>query len=60
MFGRPRRLALLAEGRFTPLDAKTAVGVLRYRPEEVAAVDASFTGRVLRESGLIGEERAAS
>ena len=38
MLGKLRRLALLAEGRFTPLDAKTAVGVLRYRPEEVVAV----------------------
>jgi uncharacterized NAD-dependent epimerase/dehydratase family protein len=38
MFGRKRRLALLAEGHFTALDAKTAVGVLRYRPQEVAAV----------------------
>ena len=38
MLGRPRRLALLAEGSFTPLDGKTAVGVLRYRPEDVAAV----------------------
>jgi uncharacterized NAD-dependent epimerase/dehydratase family protein len=38
MLGRPRKLALLAEGRFTPLDAKTAVGVLRYRPHEVVAV----------------------
>ncbi len=35
---RGRRLALLAEGRFTALDAKTAVGLLRYRPERVAAV----------------------
>ena len=32
------RLALLAEGRFTALDAKTAVGILRYRPADVAAV----------------------
>src|SRR5262245_14094468 len=38
MLGKPRRLALLAEGSFTPLDGKTAVGVLRYRPDEVAAV----------------------
>ena len=38
MLGKPRRLAILAEARFTPLDAKTAVGVLRYRPEEVVAV----------------------
>ena len=46
MLGRPRRLALLAEGRFTPADAKTAVGVLRYRPDEVAAViDSTRAGR---------------
>jgi len=38
MTGTTRRLALLAEGRFTPFDAKTAVGLLRYRPGEVAAV----------------------
>jgi hypothetical protein len=38
MSGRPRRLALLAEGRFTPSDAKTAEGVPRRRPEEVAVV----------------------
>ena len=45
MLGRNRRLAILAEGCFTPLDAKTAVGVLRYRAEEVAAVlDSSRAG----------------
>jgi uncharacterized NAD-dependent epimerase/dehydratase family protein len=38
VLGRPRRLAILAEGQFGPLDAKTAVGVLRYAPGEVAAV----------------------
>jgi len=38
MLGRPRRLAILAEACFTRLAAKTAVGVLRYRPEEAAAV----------------------
>ena len=27
MLGKARRLALLADGHFTPLDAKTAVGV---------------------------------
>lgn len=49
MLGRPRRLAILAEGRFTPLDAKTAVGVLRYRPEEVAAVlDSTRAGRTVQ------------
>ena len=46
MLGKARRLALMAEGRFTPLDAKTAVGVLRYRPDQVAAVlDSTRAGR---------------
>src|SRR5438105_2576741 len=46
MLGKPRRLAVLAEGRFSALDAKTAVGVLRYRPDEVAAVlDSTRAGR---------------
>jgi uncharacterized NAD-dependent epimerase/dehydratase family protein len=50
MLGRPRRLAILAEGRFTRLDAKTAVGVLRYRPEEVAAVlDTTRAGHTAME-----------
>jgi uncharacterized NAD-dependent epimerase/dehydratase family protein len=45
-----RRLALLAEGRFAPLDAKTAVGVLRYRPERVAAViDSTRAGRTAQD-----------
>jgi len=53
MLGRTRRLALLAEGRFTPLDAKTAVGVLRYRPAEVAAViDSTRAGA--RAQDLVG------
>ena len=38
MLGKDRRLALMAEGLFTPIDAKTAVGVLRYRAGEVVAV----------------------
>ena len=38
MLGRPRRVALLAEQCFHPRDAKTAVGILRYRAPEVAAV----------------------
>src|SRR5262245_9779512 len=46
MMGKKRHLAILAEGRFTALDAKTAVGVLRYRPDEVVAVvDSSRAGR---------------
>ena len=55
MLGRTRRLALLAEGRFTPSDAKTAVGVLRYRPEEVAAViDSTRAGRTAAECAGVG------
>jgi uncharacterized NAD-dependent epimerase/dehydratase family protein len=55
MWGRPRRLALLAEGRFTPTDAKTAVGVLRYRPEEVAAViDSTRAGGTAAERAGVG------
>jgi uncharacterized NAD-dependent epimerase/dehydratase family protein len=39
------RIVLLAEGLFTPFDAKTAMGVLRYRePEVVAVVDSSRRG----------------
>jgi len=46
MMGKKRHLAILAEGRFTSLDAKTAVGVLRYRPAEViAVVDSTRAGR---------------
>jgi uncharacterized NAD-dependent epimerase/dehydratase family protein len=50
MLGRPRRVALLAEGCFAPLGAKTAVGVLRYRPQEVAAViDSTRAGRTAED-----------
>jgi len=33
-----RRIAILAEGRFTPQGAKTAVGILRYSQDTVVAV----------------------
>jgi uncharacterized NAD-dependent epimerase/dehydratase family protein len=33
-----RRIAILAEGHFAPMEAKTAIGLLRYRPDEVVAV----------------------
>jgi uncharacterized NAD-dependent epimerase/dehydratase family protein len=50
MLGRRRRLAVLAEGHFTSLDAKTAVGVLRYRADEVVAVlDSTRAGRTAAE-----------
>ncbi len=46
MLGKRRRLAILAEGSFSATDAKSAVGVLRYRPEEVVAVvDSTRAGR---------------
>lgn len=55
MLGRPRRLALLAEGRFGPLEAKTAVGILRYRPEEVAAVvDSTRAGQTAQQCVGVG------
>ena len=40
------KLAILAEGLFTPRTAKTAIGVLRYAPYEVVAiVDSTKAGR---------------
>lgn len=55
MLGRERRIALLAEGSFTPADAKTAVGVLRWRPEEVVAViDSTRAGRTTQDCVGIG------
>ncbi len=55
MLGRPRRIALLAEGSFTPADAKTAVGVLRWRPEEVVAViDSTRAGRTTQDCVGVG------
>lgn len=69
MLGRRRRLALLAEGHFAPGEAKTAIGVLRYRPDEVVAVlDSGTAGRTAADcvgaGGSIpvvaGLERAAA
>jgi len=55
MLGRKRRLALLAEGHFVPGEAKTAIGVLRYRPEEVVAViDSSRAGRTAKDCVGVG------
>jgi uncharacterized NAD-dependent epimerase/dehydratase family protein len=40
------KVAILAEGQFAPATAKTAIGVLRYAPFEVAAVvDATRAGK---------------
>jgi uncharacterized NAD-dependent epimerase/dehydratase family protein len=53
MLDPERPLVLLAEGCLTPQDAKTAVGILRYRPERVAAVlDSTRAGR--RASECVG------
>jgi len=55
MLNTQRPLVLLAEGCLTPLDAKTAVGVLRYRPECVAAVlDSTRAGRTAAECVGVG------
>jgi len=55
MLGRPRRLAVLAEGSFNPLDAKTAVGVVRYRAKDVAAViDSTRAGRTASDCAGVG------
>src|SRR5688500_2387403 len=45
-----RKMAILAEGKFNVLAAKTAVGVIRYSPHEVVAViDAANTGKTVQE-----------
>ena len=55
MLGKTRRIAVMAEGSFTPLDAKTALGVIRYRPEEVVAViDSSRAGRTCQDCVGVG------
>ncbi|MEO5988784.1 MAG: DUF1611 domain-containing protein [Candidatus Eisenbacteria bacterium] len=55
MLGKTRRLAILAEDSFTATDAKTAVGVLRYRPEEVVAViDSTRAGRTSQSCAGVG------
>lgn len=57
MLGARKRIALLAEGRFTPMEAKTAVGVLRYRRDEVvAAIDSTRAGRTAQDCVGFGGE----
>jgi len=47
---RPRRYAILAEGRFSPMGSKTANGLIRYRPDEaVAVIDSTRAGRRVPE-----------
>jgi uncharacterized NAD-dependent epimerase/dehydratase family protein len=48
---RRRRYVALCEGRFNAIDAKTAVGVLRYGPSEVVAVvDSHQAGKRVRDA----------
>ena len=55
MLGKKRRIAVMAEGSFTPLDAKTALGVIRYRPDEVVAViDSVRAGRTSEDCVGVG------
>ncbi|MBN1476688.1 DUF1611 domain-containing protein [Candidatus Sumerlaeota bacterium] len=50
MFGPARRLALLADGRFNHLNAKTSFGVLRFAPNPVVAViDGQHAGQTVHE-----------
>jgi len=45
-----RRVAILAEGKFNVLAAKTAVGVLRYSPHDVVAViDSTNAGKTVQD-----------
>ena len=55
MLGKQRRIAVMAEGSFTPMDAKTALGVLRYRTSEVVAViDSGRAGRTCDDCVGVG------
>ncbi len=48
--GGRRRIVILAEGCFTALEAKTAYGLIRYKPENVAAViDSTRAGKTAQE-----------
>ncbi len=45
-----RRIAILAEGKFSALGAKTATGVLRYSPHEIVAVlDSTQAGKTVED-----------
>ncbi len=52
-----RRIAVLAEGGFDLLEAKTAVGVIRYgRDAVVAVVDSRYTGRTASDIVGVGDD----
>lgn len=49
------RIVILTEGRSNPLDAKTASGVVRYRPDEVVAfLDSTQKGKTVGEIFGVG------
>lgn len=51
----PRRIVILTEGYTEPISAKTAVSVLRYRPEEVVALlDSTQAGKTCGEILKVG------
>ncbi len=55
MSASDRRLAILAEGCFSPLEAKTALGALRYRAHDVVAViDSTRAGRTAQACVGVG------
>jgi uncharacterized NAD-dependent epimerase/dehydratase family protein len=46
-----RRIAILAEGKFSVLAAKTAVGVIRYSPHDIVAViDSENAGKTVQQT----------
>lgn len=46
-----RKIAILAEGKFSVLAAKTAVGVIRYSPHEIVAViDSDNAGKTVEQT----------
>ncbi|MDH4223941.1 MAG: DUF1611 domain-containing protein [candidate division Zixibacteria bacterium] len=50
-----RRFVILAEGKFTPLEAKTAYGLIRYCPDEVVAIiDSTRRGKNAQKCINIG------
>jgi uncharacterized NAD-dependent epimerase/dehydratase family protein len=54
---KKRRIVILSEGYFGDLEAKTASGLIMYRPEEVVAViDSTKVGRSVQEMLRFGGE----
>lgn len=52
-----RKLVILTEGHAEPITAKTAVSVLRYRPEQVVAVlDSDHAGKITQHVLEVGGE----